>query len=207
MNEKKVSYKKILKDGMITNNPTFIQLLGMCSTLAITTSVINGIGMGFCVTFVLIFSNLFISVLRKFIPKQIRIASYVVVIAGFVTVIDLLMKAYVPDLSKSLGLFIPLIVVNCVILARAESFASKNTPLPSVVDGLATGLGFTGALILMSVIRELFGSGTLFGVQVMPSGYEPAVLLISPAGGFLVLGCLIALVQFITSAVRKKEEK
>lgn len=207
MKEKKVSYKKILTDGIITNNPTFIQLLGMCSTLAITTSVINGIGMGFCVTFVLIFSNLFISVLRKFIPKQIRIASYVVVIAGFVTVIDLLMKAYVPDLSKSLGLFIPLIVVNCVILARAESFASKNTPLPSVVDGLATGLGFTGALILMSVIRELFGSGTLFGVQVMPSDYEPAVLLISPAGGFLVLGCLIALVQFITSAVRKKEEK
>lgn len=125
MKEKKVSYKKILTDGIITNNPTFIQLLGMCSTLAITTSVINGIGMGFCVTFVLIFSNLFISVLRKFIPKQIRIASYVVVIAGFVTVIDLLMKAYVPDLSKSLGLFIPLIVVNCVILARAESFASK----------------------------------------------------------------------------------
>lgn len=207
MKEKKVSYKKILTDGIITNNPTFIQLLGMCSTLAITTSVINGIGMGFCVTFVLIFSNLFISVLRKFIPKQIRIASYVVVIAGFVTVIDLLMKAYVPDLSKSLGLFIPLIVVNCVILARAESFASKNTPLPSVVDGLATGLGFTGALILMSVIRELFGSGTLFGLQVMPDGYEPAVLLISPAGGFLVLGCLIALVQFITSAVRKKEEK
>lgn len=116
MKEKKVSYKKILTDGIITNNPTFIQLLGMCSTLAITTSVINGIGMGFCVTFVLIFSNLFISVLRKFIPKQIRIASYVVVIAGFVTVIDLLMKAYVPDLSKSLGLFIPLIVVNCVIL-------------------------------------------------------------------------------------------
>lgn len=207
MKEKKVSYKKILTDGIITNNPTFIQLLGMCSTLAITTSVINGIGMGFCVTFVLVFSNLFISVLRTFIPKQIRIASYVVVIAGFVTVIDLLMKAYVPDLSKSLGLFIPLIVVNCVILARAESFASKNTPLPSVVDGLATGLGFTGALILMSVIRELFGSGTLFGVQVMPSSYEPAVLLISPAGGFLVLGCLIALVQFITSAVRKKEEK
>lgn len=207
MKEKKVSYKKILTDGIITNNPTFIQLLGMCSTLAITTSVINGIGMGFCVTFVLVFSNLFISVLRTFIPKQIRIASYVVVIAGFVTVIDLLMKAYVPDLSKSLGLFIPLIVVNCVILARAESFASKNTPLPSVVDGLATGLGFTGALILMSVIRELFGSGTLFGLQVMPDGYEPAVLLISPAGGFLVLGCLIALVQFITSAVRKKEEK
>lgn len=195
-------YKKILIEGTITNNPTFIQLLGMCSTLAITTSVFNGLGMGFCVTFVLIFSNLFISVLRRFIPRGVRIASYVVIIAGFVTVIDLLMKAYVPDLSKSLGLFIPLIVVNCVILARAESFASKNTPLPSAFDGFSMGLGFTGALVMMSVVRELFGNGTLCGIQIMPDGYEPAVLFVSPAGGFLVLGFLVAFVQFFTARIR-----
>lgn len=199
-------YKKIFIEGTITNNPTFIQLLGMCSTLAITTSVFNGLGMGFCVTFVLIFSNFFISVLRNFIPRRVRIASYVVIIAGFVTVIDLLMKAYIPELSKSLGLFIPLIVVNCIILARAESFASKNKPLPSAFDGFSMGLGFTGALVAMSVVRELFGSGTLCGVRIMPESYEPAALFISPAGGFLVLGFLIALVQFLSSCIQKKKE-
>ena len=135
MKKQKTDYKKIALDGILYNNPVFVQLLGMCSTLAITTTVFNGIGMGLCVTFVLMFSNLFISVLRKFIPEKVRIAAYVVIIAGFVTVIDLVMQAYLPSLSASLGVFIPLIVVNCIILARAESFASKNKPLPSVADG------------------------------------------------------------------------
>lgn len=190
-------YLQIIKDGIIFKNPIFIQLLGMCPTLAVTTSVSNGIGMGLSATFVLVFSNFFISLLRKFIPAKIRIASYIVVIAGFVTVIDMAMKAYFQSLSESLGLFIPLIVVNCIILARAESFASKNNPLASAVDGIASGLGFTLALVIISAIRELFGSGTLLGFNVMGDSFSPALLLILPAGGFLVLGFLIALVQFI----------
>ena len=205
--DKPNKYIKILKEGVITNNPTFIQLLGMCPTLAITTSVFNGVGMGLSVTFVLIFSNFFISVLRKFIPSKVRIASYIVVIAGFVTVIDLIIKAYLPSLSSSLGLFIPLITVNCVILARAESFASKNSPVPSAADGFATGIGFTAALTIISAIRELFGSGSLFGVNIMGDKFSPALLLILPAGGFLVLGFLIALVQYLLNRYENKEDK
>ena len=205
MEKKTPSAGRIFRDGLLDQNPIFVQLLGMCSTLAISTSVINGIGMGVSVTFVLILSNLFISLLRNFIPVKIRIASYIVIIAGFVTVVDMILQAYVPSLAESLGLFIPLIVVNCIILARAESFASKHAPLPSVLDGVAMGLGFTVALVIISAIRELIGNGTLLGIRVMPDFYSPAVLVISPVGGFLVLGALIALVQWIRS--RKKKHK
>lgn len=206
MKKQKADYKKIALDGILYNNPVFVQLLGMCSTLAITTTVFNGLGMGLCVTFVLMFSNLFISVLRKFIPEKVRIAAYVVIIAGFVTVIDLVMQAYLPTLSTSLGVFIPLIVVNCIILARAESFASKNKPLPSVADGFFSGIGFMLAQLCMCVLREIFGSGTFFGRNIMPSGFSPSTLIVSPAGGFLILGGLIALVQFIMAKRKKKGE-
>lgn len=203
--------KNQLLDGLIFKNPTLVQLLGMCATLAVTTSVINAIGMGLATTAVLICSNLFISLLRKFIPKQIRIASYIVIISGFVTAIQLLIKAYIPSLDKSLGLFIPLIVVNCIILARAESFASKNGVLPSAVDGVSMGLGFTFALILLSTMRELLGAGTWCGIQVIPTSvYEPASIFIMPTGAFLTLGCLIAVMNKIISIVNKhtpEEEK
>lgn len=188
---------KQFKEGLITNNPVFIQFLGMCSTLAISIKIQNALGMGLAATAVLICSNVVISLLRKVIPSKVRIASYIVIVAGFVTAIDLLMQAYLPDLSESLGVFIPLIVVNCIILARAEAFASKNKVLPSAIDGLAMGLGFTVALLAMSAVRELLGAGTLAGVQVMPDGYQPAMLLILPAGGFLTLGFLVAIFQKI----------
>ena len=201
MSDKKPSkgsfYLQIIKDGIIFKNPTFIQLLGMCPTLAVTTSVSNGIGMGLSATFVLIFSNFFVSLLRKFIPSKIRIASYIVIIEGFVTIVEMVMKAYMESLSESLGLFIPLIVVNCIILARAESFASKNEPIASALDGLASGLGFTLALTIISAIRELIGNGTILGYNIMGEAFSPALIIILPAGGFLVLGFLIALVQYI----------
>ena len=206
MEKNKVSFGTIFRDGLLDQNPIFVQLLGMCSTLAISTSVLNGIGMGLSVTFVLILSNFFISVLRNLIPSKIRIASYIVIIAGFVTVVDMILQAYIPALAESLGLFIPLIVVNCIILARAESFASKHGPLPSILDGVAMGLGFTMALTVISAIRELFGCGTLLGFRVMPEAYSPAVLVISPVGGFLVLGALIAAVQWLRNRKKKKED-
>ena len=186
-------------DGIFFKNPVLMQLLGMCATLAVTTSVTNAIGMGFATTAVLICSNIFISILRKFIPKEIRIASYIVIISGFVTAIQLLIKAYMPPLDKSLGLFIPLIVVNCIILARAESFASKNSVLPSAVDGLAMGLGFTFALVMLAAVREILGSGSLLGVRILPEVYEPAIIFILPSGAFLTLGMLIALMNKIMS--------
>ncbi len=188
---------KQFKEGLLTNNPVFVQFLGMCSTLAISIKIQNGLGMGLAATAVLICSNVVISLLRKVIPSKVRIASYIVIVAGFVTAIDLLMQAYLPDLSESLGVFIPLIVVNCIILARAEAFASKNKVLPSAIDGLAMGLGFTFALLAMSAVRELLGAGTLAGVQVMPDSYQPAMILILPAGGFLTLGFLVAIFQKI----------
>ena len=202
----KVSYLEILKDGIITKNPTFIQLLGMCPTLAVTTTVANGIGMGLSATFVLICSNFFISVLRKFIPNKIRIASYIVIIAGFVSTVEMIINAGRPELSKSLGLFIPLIVVNCIILARVEAFASKNSPLPSAVDGLASGIGFTLALTIISAIRELLGNGTILGANIMGENFSPALIIILPAGGFLVLGFLIALVQYIMSKLEGRSK-
>lgn len=199
-----MNVKKQLKDGLLTQNPVLVQLLGMCSTMAITTTLFNGLGMGICVAIILTCSNIVISLLRKVIPSKIRIAAYVVVIAGFVTMVDLLMQAYLPALSESLGIFIPLIVVNCIILGRAEVFASKNTVAASALDGIFQGLGYTIVLVIMCLIRELLGSGTFgggllgvdgAGIRLIPEQY-PAMLLILPVGGFLTLGTLIALVQY-----------
>ena len=190
-------YLQQLYEGIFTNNPVLVQLIGMCPTLATTTSLNNGIGMGLAATAVLICSNAVIALLRKFIPSKVRIAAYITIIAGFVTAVDLLLQAYLPSLSKSLGLFIPLIVVNCIILARAEAFASKNKVLPSIVDGLAMGLGFTFALCILSSIREILGNGTIAGVSLFGENYEPMIMMILPAGGFLTLGCVIALFQKI----------
>lgn len=192
---------KQLKEGLITQNPVLVQLLGMCSTLAITTTISNGIGMGLSVTIILTLSNIFISLLRKIIPEQVRIACYIVVIAGFVTMVDLLLQAFFEDLAESLGVFIPLIVVNCIILARAESFASKSKPLPAAIDGICQGLGYTMVLLVMSAIRELLGSGTLSGTRIFPAEYA-ANMLALPVGGFLTLGCLIALMQYIQRKVK-----
>ena len=192
---------KQLKDGLLTQNPVLVQLLGMCSTLAITTTVSNGIGMGLSVTIILTLSNIFISLLRRIIPEQVRIACYIVVIAGFVTMIDLLLQAFFPDIAESLGVFIPLIVVNCIILARAESFASKSKPLPAAIDGICQGLGYTMILLAMSAIRELLGAGTLNGSRIFPAEYA-ANMLALPVGGFLTLGCLIALMQYIQRKVK-----
>lgn len=196
-----MNFGKQLKEGLLTQNPVLVQLLGMCSTLAITTTVANGIGMGLSVTIILTLSNIFISLLRRIIPEQVRIAAYIVVIAGFVTMVDLLLQAFFPDIAESLGVFIPLIVVNCIILARAESFASKSKPLPAAIDGICQGLGYTMILLVMSAIRELLGAGTLNGVRVFPAEYA-ANILILPVGGFLTLGCLIALMQWIQRKVK-----
>ncbi|HOA85376.1 MAG TPA: electron transport complex subunit E [Bacillota bacterium] len=185
-----------------------IQLLGMCPTLATTTSVSNAIGMGLAATVVLTCSNILISLLRKFIPKQVRIAVFIVIISGFVTAVELLMKAYFYELYGALGIFLPLIVVNCIILARAEAFASKNPVLPSAIDGLSCGIGFTLALIVVASIRELLGNGTFLGFQVFGENYPAAVVFILPAGAFLTLGCVIAAVQTLKNkADAKKSEK
>ena len=190
-----MNFKKQLKEGLLTQNPVLVQLLGMCSTMAITTTIFNGLGMGVSVLIILTCSNVVISLLRKIIPDQIRIAAYVVVIAGFVTMVDLLLQAFLPDIAESLGVFIPLIVVNCIILARAESFASKNKVLPSAVDGICQGIGYTLVLLVMSAIREFLGSGALAGNQIFPAEYG-AMMMVLPVGGFLTLGCLIALMQW-----------
>ncbi len=190
-----MNFGKQLKEGLLTQNPVLVQLLGMCSTLAITTSISNGLGMGVSVMIILTCSNVVISLLRKIIPDQIRIAAYIVVIAGFVTMVDLLLQAYFQDIAESLGVFIPLIVVNCIILARAESFASKNKVLPSAVDGICQGIGYTLVLLVMSAIREFMGSGALAGNQIFPAEYG-AMMMVLPVGGFLTLGCLIALMQW-----------
>lgn len=186
-----------LKAGIIKDNPTFVQVLGMCPTLAVTTSAINAIGMGLSTTAVLICSNLVISFIRHLIPNKIRIPSFIVVIASFVTVIEFLLKAYIPSLYNSLGLFIPLIVVNCIILGRAEAYASKNNPIASVFDGLGMGLGFTLSLTVIGCIRELLGVGTLFGRQIMPSFYTPATIMILAPGAFFTLGILMAILNTV----------
>lgn len=187
---------KVFKDGIVENNPIFVQFLGMCPTLAVTTSAINGLGMGLSATAVLVFSNLVISLLRKFIPQKIRIASYIVIIAGFVTVIDLLLQAYLTDLSQALGAFIPLIVVNCIILARAESFASKNGPLLSIADGLGIGLGFTVALVVIASVREILGNGSIFGISIFGSGYQPVTMAVLAPGAFIIFGLLLGGINF-----------
>ena len=203
----KHNYLKQLKSGILDQNPTLVQLLGMCPTLATTTSLKNAFGMGMAATAVLICSNVFISLLRKFIPKQVRIAAYIVIVSGFVTAVELLMRTYMVSLYRSLGLFIPLIVVNCIILARAEAFATKNPPLPSAMDGLSMGLGFTFALCILGTVRELLGSGSLLGHRILPEAYPDMVIFILPAGAFLTLGFTIAAVQKIKDTVEEKKRR
>lgn len=182
-----------LYNGIIKENPTFVLMLGMCPTLAVTSSAKNGLGMGLSTLAVLMMSNLMISLLRKFIPDRVRMPAYILIVASFVTVVDLLMQAFARSLYASLGIYIPLIVVNCIILGRAESYASKNPPLPSFFDGIGMGLGFTAALTLIGLFRELFGSGTIFGFNVMPGFYEPIAILVLSPGAFFVLAALTAL--------------
>ena len=209
-----MNIKKQFYEGLLTKNPVTVQLLGMCSTMAITTSLFNGLGMGAAVTIILTCSNIIISALRKFIPSQIRIAAYVTIIAGFVTIVDLAIQAFLPDLSTSLGVFIPLIVVNCIILGRAEAFASKNGVLASALDGIFQGIGYTVALTIVCVIRELLGSGTFGGgllnggegIRLIPAEY-PAMLMVMPVGGFLVLGCVIAGSQWLMKHLDIKSKK
>ncbi len=209
-----MNVKQQFKDGLLTKNPVLVQLLGMCSTMAITTSLFNGIGMGLSVTVILTLSNIFISALRKVIPNKIRIAAYIVIIAGFVTMVDLLLKAFLPSLSESLGVFIPLIVVNCIILGRAEAFASKNTVGASILDGLFQGFGYTAALIVMCIVRELLGSGTFGGgllcggngIRILPEGYSIPIMTL-PVGGFITLACLIAFAQWLTRRMENKPSK
>ncbi len=193
--------------GLLKENPVLRQLLGMCPTLAVTTAVSNGIGMGIATTFVLVCSGVVVSLLRKIIPNSVRIPAFITVIASFVTLVMMLVKAYVPALDKALGIYLPLIVVNCIVLGRAEAFASKNSVGKAALDGLGMGAGFTIALICMSAIRELLGAGTLLGFQIMPSFVEPMLIMVTPAGGFAVLGVLIALsVWFEQSRQRKAGE-
>ena len=189
--------KSILANGILFENPTLVQLLGMCPTLAVTTTLQNGFGMGLSATAVLIMSNILVSALRKIIPDKVRIAAYVVIIATFVTIVQMVLQAFVPSLYASLGLFIPLIVVNCIILARAEAFASKNTVVKSALDGLGMGLGFTLALCIISLVREVLGQGTIWGLPVVVKPLEPAAIIGMPPGGFIVLGILIATINFI----------
>ncbi|MDR3206747.1 MAG: electron transport complex subunit E [Oscillospiraceae bacterium] len=205
------------RNGLFTQNPTLVLLLGMCPALAVSTTLLNGLGMGLCATLVLICSNTVISALRRLIPEKIRIAAYVVIIAGFVTAVEMLLGAYLPSLSKSLGLFIPLIVVNCIILARAEAFASKNGVARSALDGLTMGLGFTMSMGIISLIREVLGNGTLFSngkpvgsadftglVLIPPDVFPPVLAIAMPMGGFLTLGFVIAAMQRIMSRRRKE---
>lgn len=191
------SIKERLKNGIFTENAIFVQVLAMCPTLAVTTSAKNGIGMGLASTVVLMGSNLVISLLRKFIPDKIRIPSFIIVIAGFVTLIQFLMQGFVPSLYKSLGIFIPLIVVNCVILGRAEAYASKNGPITSIFDGLGQGIGFTLALGVIGIIREIFGTGKIFDIQIAPTSYEPALIMILAPGAFFTLGILMAILNHL----------
>jgi electron transport complex protein RnfE len=196
-----VKLSKVFYNGLIKENPIFVQLIGMCSVLAVTSSAINGLAMGLAVTGVLVGSNLVISLLRKVIPDKIRIPAFVVVIATFVTIVEMFMKAYTQELYNALGIFIPLIVVNCIILARAEAFASKNGVLASVVDGLGMGLGYTLALLILGSLREIIGAGSIFGKQLFGPSFEPALIFIMPPGAFILLGILIA----IFNSIRNKK--
>ena len=208
-----MNFKKQFLDGILTKNPVLVQMLGMCSALAISTSLFNGLGMGVAVTVITICSNVLISALRKVIPPQVRIAAYITIIAGFVTIVDMLLKAYIPALSESLGVFIPLIVVNCIVLGRAEGFASKHGVLESAVDGLCQGIGYTVALVIICIIRELLGSGTFGGgllnggegIRILPEG-TPAMMVVMPVGGFLVMGFVLAASQWLTKRMDKKNK-
>ena len=186
---------KIIKNGIFDENPTFVQVIGMCPTLAVTSSAINGIGMGLSTAAVLVCSNLFISLLRKVIPDKVRIPCFIVVIATFVTIIQFLLQAYLPSLNASLGLYIPLIVVNCILLGRAEAYASKNSAIDSMCDGIGNGLGFTLALTIIGLIREFIGAGTLFDMTILPEAFPKTLLFVMAPGAFFTLGCLMALLN------------
>ncbi len=191
--------KKIFLNGILKENPTFVLFLGMCPTLAVTTAAVNGLGMGLSTMAVLVCANIFISLLRKFIPDKVRIAAYVVVIASFVTIVEMVLKAYAPSISESLGIYIPLIVVNCIILGRAEAFASKNGFVKSAVDGLGMGLGFTAALCIIGSIRELLGAGSIFGIPLFGDGFQPMTIMILPPGAFLTLGLIVMVINIVSS--------
>lgn len=203
--ENKPSLRGVFINGILNENPTFRLVLGTCPTIAVTTSAINGVGMGLAATFVLIGSNVVISALRKVIPDKVRIPCFVLVICTFVTIVQMLLQAFVPSLYASLGLFIPLIVVNCIILARAEAFASKNGVVASAVDGLGMGLGFTLAMLLMGAIREVFGSGTLFGVQLFGGAFEPMLLFVLAPGGFIVFGLLLGIINAVSDKLAARK--
>ena len=191
-----------LYNGVVKENPTFVMMLGMCPTLAVTSSAINGLGMGLSTTVVLILSNMLISALRKIIPDKVRIPAFIVIVASFVTIVQLLLQAYIPFLYSALGVYIPLIVVNCIILGRAEAYASKNPPFLSVMDGVGMGLGFTIALLLIGMVRELVGAGTLFGMQVTPEAYNPVGIFVKAPGAFLVLAFLVAIMNAVGMKTR-----
>lgn len=196
------NFKELTK-GLLKENPIFVQFLGMCATLAVTTSVTNGLGMGLSTTAVLIASNIIISLLRSFIPNKVRIAAYVIIIAGCVTAVEMILNAFAPAISKSLGIFIPLIVVNCIILGRAEAFASKNGVCKSALDGIGMGLGFTLALVTLSSFREILGNGTFLGINLFGESFQPATIMILPPGAFLMLGTILAVIKLIST--KKKE--
>ncbi len=199
-----MSYMKEFTKGLIKENPNLVMLLGMCPTLAVTTMAVNGLGMGLTTTFVLVCSNLVISLLKKVIPSTVRLPCFIVIIAGFVTLVSLLLDAFLPSLAESLGVFLSLITVNCIILGRAEMFACKNKVLPSILDGLGMGLGFTCSLLIIGSIREILGTGEWFGIKLLPEFIEPMTLFILPAGGFFTLGCVIAIVGKLTKKKPKE---
>ena len=199
--------RSIFLNGILGENPTFRLVLGTCPTLAVTTAAINGVGMGLAATFVLVMSNIVISLLRNFIPDNVRIPAFIVVICTFVTIVQMLLQAFLPALYDALGLFIPLIVVNCIILARAESFASKNPVLASAMDGLGMGLGFTLSITLIAIVREVIGAGSIFGVQILPESYQPMLLMIMPAGGFITFGLLLGIINTIVLRHTARKER
>ncbi len=197
-----MKFLRIIKNGIVDENPTFVQVVGMCPLLAVSTTAINAVGMGLCASAVLICSNIFISMLRKFIPNEVRIPAFIVVIASFVTVIQLCLEAFMPELNESLGLFIPLIVVNCIILARAEAFASKNSIVDSIADGIGNGLGFTAAITALGIIREVIGGGTFFGMTVLPDFFPRTIMMILAPGAFITLALMMA---FLNDKRNKKK--
>lgn len=199
------NFKELTK-GILKENPIFVQFLGMCATLAVSTSVINGLGMGLSTMVVLVASNIIISLIRNFIPNKVRIAAYIIVIAGCVTAVEMALKAFLPEISKSLGIFIPLIVVNCIILGRAEAFASKNGVIKSALDGIGMGLGFTLALCILGTIREILGNGTFLGISLFGEGFQPATIMILPPGAFIALGVVLALISVISSKNERREK-
>ena len=200
------NHVEVVMNGILTENPTFVQVIGMCPTLAVTTGAINAVGMGLSVTAVLTCSNLFVSLIRKFIPDEIRIPSFIVVIATFVTIVQMVLKAFIPSLDAALGLFIPLIVVNCIILARAEAYASKNDPISSIFDGIGMGLGFTIALTAIGIVREILGSGTVFGITILPEMFPKTITMILPPGAFFTLAFLMIIVNKIRASRAEKAQ-